>query len=236
MAGDVHGEHGWIKVLIHEALAKDCTLIMQIGDFGYWEHMPMGRGFLAGTERWLAENGLTLWWIDGNHENHEMLRATYGPRDDGLWEIRPHILYVPRGHRWEWDGVKCLGLGGAWSIDKAMRTEGISWWPEEVISIAEMYRACEGGVADVMFTHDCPTGVNPLPPNPLGIFPESYANRQMLRTVVDTAQPKRLYHGHYHHRHTTVLNGDNYSTLIEGLSNDGTYEDSWIVFDTEAMA
>lgn len=237
IVGDTHGRYGWIKVLAREALAQSCSVILSVGDFGFWEHSGDGRVFLDETSKLLAKHDLELWWVDGNHENHELLRVKYGAGRDHteLWPIRDRLFYIPRGHRWEWDGVKFLGLGGAYSIDQDARVQGVSWWPEETITTAEAYLAIRGGRVDVMITHDCPTGVDPLPPNPLGIWPEAYANRKVLTSVVDEVQPTYLFHGHYHHRHTAMLRGDTYTTRIEGLANDGTGADSWMVFDTASV-
>lgn len=224
VAGDTHGDLGWIKVLVREAAAQDCSLILQVGDFGYWEHAGRGRDFLDRAEALLEKAGIDLWWIDGNHENHTLLRAMYQPRDDGLCEVRPHILYVPRGHRWTWQGVTFLGLGGAFSVDKRWRIEGESWWPEETITEGDVHRATEGGAVDVVVSHDCPWGIDCMGSETVGdkdAWPESEANRRRLLAVVNEVKPRLLFHGHYHHRHTATLTGRDFATRIEGLGRDG---------------
>ena len=52
-------------------------------------------------------------------------------------------------------------MGGAESIDKATRTQGISWWPEEIPSQKEMWHGMDtleehGYDVDVILTHTLP--------------------------------------------------------------------------------
>jgi hypothetical protein len=128
VAGDTHGDPQHTIYLYEQALMNECAGIFQVGDYGYWEHLEGGAAYLDMCSEVGAANDLDLWWIDGNHENHTMLRALYGPggsqykpTPEGFWEIRPRVYYVPRGTRWNWDGVELMGLGGAYSIDKAYR-------------------------------------------------------------------------------------------------------------------
>jgi hypothetical protein len=128
VAGDTHGDPQHTIYLYEQALLNECDGIFQVGDYGYWEHLEGGAAYLDMCSEVGAANDLDLWWICGNHENHTMLRALYGPggsrykpTPEGFWEIRPHVYYVPRGTRWNWDGVELMGLGGAYSIDKAHR-------------------------------------------------------------------------------------------------------------------
>ena len=37
------------------------------------------------------------------------------------------IWHLPRGHRWRWHGRDWLALGGAVSLDRAVRTAGVNW-------------------------------------------------------------------------------------------------------------
>jgi hypothetical protein len=50
-------------------------------------------------------------------------------------------------------------IGGALSIDKAHRTEGLNWWVDEELSIQEMNSIFDKYIKekpDIMVTHDCP--------------------------------------------------------------------------------
>ena len=121
-----------------------------------------GREWRAGVTltlsapRW-TEWGRSCWFVDGNHEDFgqlAQLAAAIVP--DGRNEIRPNILHLPRGYRWEWHGLTWLACGGGVSLDEAGRTEGIDWWPQEEITSGQEAAIIAGGHADVMVCHDCP--------------------------------------------------------------------------------
>lgn len=128
VAGDTHGNPQQILYLGQIALNQYADAIMIVGDFGFWEHERGGPEFLDVCSEVAVRNDLPIYWIDGNHENHTMLRKVYGPggerhhlTSEGFWKIRDGLFYIPRGTRWNWDGVECLGLGGAYSVDKDSR-------------------------------------------------------------------------------------------------------------------
>ena len=53
------------------------------------------------------------------------------------------------------DGRKILFMGGADSIDKNMRTEGVSWFREEIIQQKDLHNLPEEKI-DIFITHTCP--------------------------------------------------------------------------------
>ena len=82
-------------------------------------------------------------WIDGNHENFDMLYQfplidKFGGK---VREIAPDIYHLDRGQVLTIDGKKIFCMGGARSVDKEYRVEHISWWKEEMPSREEMERA-----------------------------------------------------------------------------------------------
>jgi predicted phosphodiesterase len=194
--GDTHGNIGWMKnVIIPVAVSERVDLILQLGDWGFW--WP-GDDKDERLNEMLAAHDIPMWFIDGNHDNHARLRA------QSRYQLRSHLRYLPRGERFELDGVSFLALGGAYSIDKAYRIEGKSWWREEEITYAEAMHAVEGGRVTVMLTHDIPWGVE-LTWDRKRDFPDSIPNRKLLRHVVDEVRPKWLFHGHMHFRQTSLL-------------------------------
>lgn len=225
--GDTHGDLGHLIWAIDKAKAFDCDEIVQVGDFGYWEHTHEGGRFLDKLDGKLSQAGFKLHWIDGNHENHTVLRLNYGPggnrhlpTPEGFWEIRPNINYIPRGTRWEWGGVSFLGIGGAYSIDKDYRKPGKSWWPEEMITDDEVQLCVEGGPVDVVISHDVPKFVDLYPhlanvgiTRPWKWDEDSLANRQQLSEVYDAVKPQKWIHGHYHLRYTETVDGCKFTGL-----------------------
>lgn len=255
MVGDSHGNLDYLQQVIQYGIDEgDVDEIIQLGDFGYWEHTVGGVRFLDQLNEILIEHELKLHWVDGNHENHAMLRAKYKPH--GLTPIRSNIVYIPRGTRWEWDGVTFLGIGGAYSIDKRSRladtAEAVrfnhmsenpypdhvfdSWWPEELITLEEVELACEGGHVDVVVSHDSPSCADTFEAyftrtgSRLRPIPETTQNQWRLQDVYNATLPKRWYHGHYHFPYRTKVG----ECIIEGLSCDGT-RGSITILDTEDL-
>lgn len=246
--GDTHCNTSAIcNVAIPQARKNDCEYIVQCGDFGYLEHEDDGRRFLHKVSKHLVRNNLIMYWIDGNHDNHPKLWAEYPPGDDGLCLIRPNLFYVPRGTVFKLGHVTCLGLGGAFSIDREWRLEQekksgkpLTWyWPTEMITSGDCATACENaeryGPIDIMFTHEAPTGLD-IPGHHADDkwrWPLSNINRDFLREVFDEVQPKLLIHGHHHRRYTWKLPlKPNQAKLdggllewdycrVDGLANDG---------------
>lgn len=252
VAGDVHRKVSWFARLCDVARDEDADVMLQVGDFGYWEHRPAGVTFLDAADAALAATGLTCVWIDGNHENHALLQVQPAAAD-GFVPVRDRLLHAPRGHRWTWDGVSFLALGGAYSIDRWLRTEGESWWPEEVISPGDVARAVAGGPVDVLVSHDSPDGLGPPPGAPRSPPPQAAAlarvlagnpegserardHRRVVREVVDAVRPRLVLHGHHHRRHTSSLVlDDGFAVRVEGLGRDGQGHDAWMILDTASL-
>jgi hypothetical protein len=138
--------------------------------------------------------------------------------------------------------MEFLGCGGAHSVDRPFRTPGLSWWPEEAITLEDVRRCINGGRADVLVAHDCPLGVvipgiddrtEPPPFPPLEI---QHANehRRLVRLITDVVQPGLIVHGHYHVAYETGEHDWPYPARIVGLDCDGTdLERNVRVFDLE---
>ncbi len=191
ITGDVHGMFGHLNSLINKK-RNDLEAVVCLGDFGYW---PRAGVFTPDS---VKPGGVPLYWLDGNHEDFDALRAFRAEHGD---EVSPGVRYVPRGTVLELGGFRCLFIGGAESIDRASRTLGWSWFPDESISQADLGRALDavrdsGGV-DAVFSHTCP--------REFGVLGERYdkagdPSRAALSELLAVARPKLWYFGHWHVR------------------------------------
>lgn len=241
VAGDTHANLAWSVALCERAVREGASVIVQLGDFGFWEHRPIGVRFLDGLEAEVASRGLVWLWLDGNHENHERLLA-YPVRDDGVRPVRDHLLHLPRGHRWEWAGVRFCALGGAGSIDRDHRTPGVSWWAAEAVSDDDIRRIIAEGPCDILLTHDVPRGLEPRPPHDTEWFeatPDVVAycrsQREQLARVFDALRPLLLVHGHWHVTNERVgTHPEGTPWRVAGLACDGV-AGSCAVLDLPAL-
>ncbi len=116
---------------------------------------------------WLENRPFTTLFVDGNHENFDLLNAYPEKEWHGgrVHEIRPHVLHLMRGQIFDIGGSTWFAMGGAAShdiqdgiLDPALpdferrywvlrrmnarfRVLGYSWWPEEMPSGAEYAEA-----------------------------------------------------------------------------------------------
>ncbi len=227
-AGDWHGNTFWAKYYLDACARTGVKHIFHTGDFD----LSLSKNFLRGLRYKLEEHDQHLYFVDGNHDDHPKLRK-WRLDDDGFG-IFPfestgsdRIHYIPRGTRFKvWDKI-FMGLGGAHSVDRNKRTLGWDWWPEEVISISDMYRAMDGGKVDVMITHDNPECSRPPTARKYsGSWPAieyeiSEQNRKTLQAVVDETQPSLLVHGHHHVFYEQQIG----QLRVVGLHRDGASTD-----------
>lgn len=128
ITGDTHGDLDFRQV--YKAKKEGYTHLIVCGDFGY-----VWNGSVKENKRldYLSKIGVTVLFIDGNHENHIILNSNevsemYGGK---VHKIRDNIIHLVRGEVYNIEGKKFFAFGGANSTDIEYRKEGKSWWREE---------------------------------------------------------------------------------------------------------
>jgi len=195
LIGDVHGKWVEYKNLVSQFPGQTT---IQVGD--------MGVGFPNKETLDLPE---TAFWIRGNHDNPELCRK--------------HPNYLGDYGTKEIDGYKVFFLGGAWSIDRRFRLEGVSWWPDEELSITELNKAFDcyfDYKPDIVITHDVPMAASQkvlsrflLP----GQLPNLHPTRtgQALSAMFRAYKPKLWVFGHYHGSWSAQIDGTEFICLNE---------------------
>lgn len=163
----------------------------------------------------MAANGQTLYFVDGNHECFPRLYEFPLAADWIRW-VRPNIGHLPRGYRTVLGGRWTLAaLGGANSIDRFMRSEGNTWWPEESISETNL-KALGHDPADILVGHDAPLNVPTLDQRlaetdyewPARALAYASAGRAMFHRGFMQVRPRLSLSGHCHgHIDDTVTYG-----------------------------
>lgn len=234
-AGDTHGDTMHVAFLIDRTVKTGSDAVFVLGDFGIWNHSDQGK-FTDTVSKFARKAGVQVYFLPGNHDNYDLLAEweSENQRDkDDFVRVLPSLLYSPRGHRWTWNGVRFMSLGGAYSVDKNWRVEedrvllksararramGLSlnakqryiertghyaWWPQEEITDAELEFALRPGEVDVLLTHDKPRTSNPGW-NRKDLI-QCHPNQDKIQAVVNAKQPKLLLHGHLHHPYEQVI-------------------------------
>jgi predicted phosphodiesterase len=182
--GDIHGYTNSYKKWIERNLDPS-TRSFQIGDMGY--------GF-AGTP-----------WVVLSNE-HKFFRGNH----DSPQQCRQHPNYLGDYGYLEQD--KLFWCAGAWSIDRAYRTVGVSWWPDEELSFEELGKAADLYVQSkprFVLSHEAPSEAAKnllytlLIGNKDSYFTEKLQcsmsrTSEALQYMLDRHQPEKWIFGHYH--------------------------------------
>jgi hypothetical protein len=179
--GDVHG-----KFRPYRELIRDVSFSIQAGDMGVgFRRLYGGEITISGNPPFNAMSEGRHLFIRGNHDN---------PAD---CVAHPHCIADGAVV----DGVYCLG--GAVSIDRAYRTEGFDWWPDEECSYAELERMIDEYAAikpEIVITHEAPESIaaSILAAFRMRKIEDGSRTRHALQRMLETHQPRLWVHGHWH--------------------------------------
>ena len=224
-AGDLHGNARWATAVIREAASvldgEPRKLVLQLGDYGIWPGLE-GTLYQNAVIGACLGHDVQVWFIDGNHECFPLLEQfRITASDEKL------MAWLPRGHRWNWHGRTWLACGGGVSLDRAARTEGHDWWPEEEITAEQEAEIIAGGHADVLICHDCPAGVKHSFPDRPSWWDQrdidrSERHEERLQRIVDAVRPAHILHGHLHRHYSRMCDFGYGPVSVTGLNADGS--------------
>ena len=195
--GDVHCDWIALNITVARALKEcpDITHIIQVGDFGYaWPQQKpfkFSKAYIDDPELELLKD-ISCHWLDGNHENFNVLDADGG-------DSQPGWIYQPRGSVLEIEEYRLLFCGGASSIDKQHRVEGKSWWPQEHITYGQIQRILDNvsGPIDAVFSHEHPATI-PYSEKRYGNSQFGISDRMLLDQLLAIYKPRLWFFGHHH--------------------------------------
>ena len=208
VTGDTHGNAlGEMKrfnsknFLEKKSLTKEDVVII-VGDFGFlWNNPPTPEEKY--WLKWLNNQNFTTLFLDGNHENFDLLNDIPMKEKWGnfVGEVDTSIFHLRRGLPYLIQGKTFFCMGGARSTDKDYRVLGKSFWIQEepdfidyqvaIDSLEEIQFKC-----DYVLTHEAPrkTRAKFFPVND----EEKYPLLDFLDIVLDRMTFTHWYFGHYH--------------------------------------
>lgn len=214
VTGDLHGDNDISKLNTtmwqeQKTLTKNDYLII-CGDFGLvWDESP--REFH--WRHWLNDKPFTTLFVDGNHENFNLLNSLPVTEWHGgkVHQIMDNIYHLMRGQVYDIDGKKFFTMGGASSHDKECRTEDVSWWKAELPTLAEMndaFNVLENNnwAVDYVISHCAPKSIQ----SKISFYYENDCLTSFFNIVKERLDYKHWYFGHYHEdkdiddRHTVL--------------------------------
>ena len=204
VAGDSHGQFDALFRKIEHYDIKDCIFI-SLGDdgFGFISHDKQMRQFGLLNNRFKKRN---IQWmgIRGNHQD-----PIYHKGLDRV--VLSHMELLDDYTYKTINDQKFLFVGGAISVDRMYRKEGISYWKNEVFVLDESkIEEC-----DVLITHSAPNFIGPVDKQNIASFcakdptlwDECVAERLAHNRLFELAKPKYSYHGHFHVNDARVVDG-----------------------------
>jgi DNA repair exonuclease SbcCD nuclease subunit len=236
--GDIHGSDS-IKKLNKKnwpeghGLTKNDYLIIN-GDFGLIWSNPKSREEEYWI-KWLSERNWTTLFIDGNHDNHDLLKELETVEKFGsiVGKVTDSIYHLKRGYVYTIDNRKIFTFGGAESTDKVSkilkgngkfkiikRIEGKDWWVGEIPTEEEKNRAIESlrkvdNKVDIILAHT-------LPEHAIGLY-ESILRvstgrikdptAAFLEEVCSKVEFSKYYCGHFH----DDIEIDKYRVLFDNI-------------------
>lgn len=229
IAGDWHADDWFALRVLDKIREKGVTQVLHVGDLG----IGLRSGFEDALEIVLKQYKMHLWVTPGNHDNYNLIDSLE-KCNKGVGKLTDHISVLPRGHRWVWDEVSFLSVGGAASIDRRWRTPELDWWPQELITQEDVDRATEPGHVDVLICHDAPMQAGDIETMPAGYWPledekTSRNQRKLLGEVVEQVKPLRVFHGHHHFRYDKLV--EEIGTWIHGLADNSDPKRNWVILD-----
>ena len=196
ITGDLHGE---LRLLFYNMpLTSNDTLII-LGDFGcIWYNDLDKQKAIISMFQFLP---YTVAFIDGNHENFDILSAVPVSEKWGgkVQQCARNVYHLCRGEVYNIYDHLFIAFGGATSHDKWCRKEGVNWWSQEMPNQVEVNNAISNlekvnYEVDFIVTH-CADDFTQRMIDP-SYEPDACTN--FLREVSITTSWKKWFIGHYH--------------------------------------
>ena len=203
LCGDTHGEQHIDKVEMffkYKAKATKNDFLIILGDACICYDGEQSDDIV---ERILTDLPCTVLWIDGNHENFDLIEQYQVKEWHGgkVQFITGNIIHLMRGQIYEIEGHTFFTFGGGNSIDKMERIPQGLWWPQEMPSKEEYEEGKKNLKAadlkvDYILTHTCPYSVAKT------IVPDILSGEEELQQYLDwvryNVKYKWWYFGHWH--------------------------------------
>lgn len=221
--GDIHGKvPNVLNKFIKENNSTEENIIILLGDVGANYYLDIRDKYF---KRRLANIPAQIYCLRGNHEARPAdldFPVVYDQITENCVFIEPNypnIKYLIDGECYNFNGISCLALGGAYSVDKEYRIlTNAKWFSNEQLSEEERKEIEQkwfGKKVDVILSHTCPSSFQPIELFLSGINQAKVdkTTEQWLEKIKENIQWKGWLFGHYHQtktvdRHIKMLSDD----------------------------
>ena len=197
---DQHGGESYGEIQKYLDTAGEDDLLIILGDLGLkFQDTEENRAF----DEFILSAKKKIAFIDGNHENFDALNAYPVEKWKGgnVHRIRNNIFHLMRGQIFRIGGQSIFVMGGAYSRDRAMRTEGLSYWRAELPSREEYEEAARNLAlhrfsVDYIISHTAPREIIRRMGRQLD--PHDAELTGFLEWIMYETEYKEWFFGHWH--------------------------------------
>lgn len=223
ITGDTHGDFSRYEIFTEDVRPTEDDVMIVLGDAGLNYY---GNKTDIKKKNYVSSFPFTTFCIHGNHEQRPSTIDSYELKEfcGGLVWYEPefpNILFAKDGEIYSFDGMSCLVIGGAYSVDKEHRLlRGYKWFADEQPS-DEIKKEVEenikkaGNKVDIVLSHTCPIQYEPIEVFLSGIDQRKVdkSTEEWLGEIEKNLDYKKWYCGHYH----TTKNIDRMRFLYENF-------------------
>lgn len=209
ITGDTHRDFSRIGDFCRRMKTKKSDIMIVLGDAGINYY---GNFHDAAVKSCISSLPITLFCIHGNHEMRpesmpKQYRQMFFHGGSALFEEEyPNIIFGLDGEVYDFNGLRTMVIGGAYSVDKYYRLErGAKWFAdeqpsEEIKTYVRNVLNFNGNDMDVFLTHTCPKYAMPVEDFLPGIDQSTVDNstEEFLEEVAKTTKWKVWKCGHFH--------------------------------------
>lgn len=235
ITGDTHGEFNKLSKKNFK-LPNDNDFVIICGDFGgIWDNSPNDKYWL----KWLSERNFTTLFVDGNHENYDLLSAYPITEWNGgkVQFINDKVIHLMRGQVFSIENKTFFTMGGAASHDanarilekndpyfelkrkkfnsthQSYRINHVSWWEDEMPTSKEFDEATQNLEKNNNTVDFIITHCAPTSIQTSICDISDYSINELtdyFETIKNTVNFKHWFFGHYHND----MNIDDKYTLV----------------------
>ena len=209
--GDHHGEWSYLLDIIDAKKISDCYLI-SVGDSGIGFTNKENQ---EKNNHWLniefKDRNIIFMAIRGNHDDPFYFQGLNRVSLSNFELIEDYTVA-------EYDGKKIQFIGGAYSIDRTARKEGVSYWSGEEVKLDR--GKCKE--VDILVTHTTPSWCFPQQFNEMvygWALEDAYLigdlsnERAIMDEIFKLCKPKLHLYGHFHSSWTEEINACKHKLL-----------------------
>lgn len=205
LLGDIHGD--WIELLYRIQVKKiENSIIFSVGDLGigFKETKEQEYALAEKLNKEFNDKNINFYSIRGNHDNPYFFKGEQRICLENFQLIEDYSIL-------EYNDKKIQAIGGAISIDRTGRKEGVSYWEEERVK----YKKELLEKVDVLITHTAPSWCFPQKFNQMVygwagedayLLEELTDERAVMDEIFKICNPKYHYYGHFHSSRNDKMN------------------------------